>query len=332
MGSLEIFHLDRHGEPGAGAEGVMRVALREAFGRNEQRDGALYEQYPVWHKQALRTPDLLLLSAELGLVNVEVKGLYAEQLVAMHGDCWEVRNYFDSQTISPFEQAQSALDLLLKTAPRDLPGIARRILVALPFIPRDRCARATGTSDRILWKEDIEDPDRLWERLRTAPAQNTSASVLDGAAWQGWKNFLSRRTREIRDPAGSPRPTKREIIDEHLIPFERKRETELRGQSLELPMGVLRLRGIAGSGKTVLLTQLAAWMHDCFPRFRIGLVFHIYPAERRFASTGPRTVPPVRGGGEREASKKGRGEVSFAIVPAGFSKVRAVGRMMPRWF
>lgn len=273
MAHLEVFRVSRHGEPGAGAEGMVRTALCAAFRMGADGDGVLYEQYPVWHGKFFRVPDLLLLSSKLGLVNFEVKGLRTEQLTAIHGDRWDVRNYFDP-VIHPFAQGQAALDLLLKTAPDSLPRPARRLFVALPFVSRSQCACVPSTPDpRILWTEDFEAPHKLWDRLRLAPAQASYAPALGASAWQHWRDFLGRRAEENLEGAKRPRFTKREVVDQRLAPFEGEREAELRGHSLEVPSGVLRLRGIAGSGKTVLLTQMAAWLLDRCPHFRIGLVF-----------------------------------------------------------
>lgn len=67
---------------------------------------------------------------------------------------------------------------------------------------------------------------------------------------------------------------------EHLEHWISEVDWQQIGIGLEIPPGPQRIRGIAGSGKTILLCLKAAWMHLKYPDWQIGFVFFtrsLYP-------------------------------------------------------
>jgi superfamily I DNA and RNA helicase len=286
---------------GPGMQGEMQVweAVKVAF---RDRDALGYWHYPLVTDR-VREPDLLLLDPELGVVVIEVKSLPLSQIDRISGYRWDLtRTYFkQGLTINPFEQARTQLNLIMERV-RSRSGLDRvsgRCLVATPLISRDDWDAATFdtlVNDTPMLFSDQLTPAKLLRQLERTPtvargkpldedefarlcavfstggampkrAGVPSAAPAPGPAVPALPTGVQ--------PTAAPSPVLRRIdhiarIQAHVHAIDLQQEKI--GKTIA--PGPQRIRGIAGSGKTILLAQKAAHIHVKHPDWDIALVFH----------------------------------------------------------
>lgn len=265
---------------GAGAKGEAAVfeAVKAAY---KGRDALGFWRYPLITDQAIREPDLLLAEPELGLVVIEVKSLPLDIIAQISGYRWALaRPYYGKMQLNPYEQARQQAQALgeLVMHRDDLPKIATRAIVALPLITREAWEERFGhllTDTPMLFADQLT-PAKVREALERTQAVR-HGDPLDDEAWP-------RLCRALGTSGAMPK----RAIRKHVAPLESKRKIDLIARTVKhvhafdiqqeqvaktIPPGPQRIRGIAGSGKTVLLAQKAANMHLKHPDWQIALVF-----------------------------------------------------------
>lgn len=81
---------ERSGSAGEADELEVWDAVKRAF---SGRDCLAYWRYPIFSPGAARRePDILVLDKELGIIVIEVKSIYLEQLEKIEGYRWNLRN------------------------------------------------------------------------------------------------------------------------------------------------------------------------------------------------------------------------------------------------
>lgn len=249
------------------------------------------------HEQQSRQEiDILIVSRELGLVVIEVKSCRLDQIAQVQGKCWQMQNFY-KPTLAPFRQAESQLWRLLdhcKQHPALKEKVPGRVIVALPQITRETW-QARGFEDGhhtcppLLFANDLV-PQTLYDRLKhhaTILERGTTPLEWPDPQW----NLLLKvvgfapKPPEFADkplPLPSPplapsqaanSPPRRSEVIAQLQTWVSEVDWQQVAIGMQIPPGPQRIRGIAGSGKTLLLCQKAARMHLKYPDWDIGLVF-----------------------------------------------------------
>ena len=271
---IETESLEQNGE--AGEKKVWEV-VKKAF-RNSDCLG--YWRYPVFSStgKGRKEPDILIADKSLGLLVLEVKAINIQNIITIQGHQWQMRDFY-SDYIQPYRQAENQLYAVAGWCDTD-PIIRRRVagraVVALPYITRGewegRGFDKLPSSPPILFRGDLR-LARFYEQVETIPPL-IQGQALDDEQWEAFQVALCGSTVLKKDtPGDSPDPeSRRAIIDtvrEKLIKFDLQQERI----GKQIPPGIQRIRGIAGSGKTVLLAQRAVHMHLKYPDWNIALIF-----------------------------------------------------------
>lgn len=264
--------------PQSGLSSEKRVwkSLTQAFAH----DACLaYWRYPLFSNvgERRKEPDILMLHQRLGIIIIEVKGLTIDQIHSIDGHRWSY-NHFYKDCGNPYEQAENHLYNFLSMADRQ-PEIRRRVagraLVALPNIYRhewkDKGFDQLACCPPIIFKDDLQKGfgSIIAETPPVQPGQ-----VLDDGKWHRLRGVAGNTP--VVKPVESGTKTSTKTKAESLI---KSRQTiavfdsEQEAAAKQIPEGPQRIRGIAGSGKTVLLCQKAAQMHLKHPDWDIALVF-----------------------------------------------------------
>lgn len=272
---------DPIGRAGEQTEQAVWDAFKSAF---SGRDCLGYWRYPIFSRTGAsrKEPDILMVDRTLGLVITEVKGITIEQITDINGHVWAFKDHY-AESSSPYRQAEDHLYALLSYCDREQAirrRVRGRVLVALPRITESQW-QARGF-DRlpgcppIVFRDHLG-PKTLLKRIETtSPVE--SGKMLDDEQWRILLSVVG-GTSVIQPPrpamASSPvggRPSRATIIRQL---NEKLYELDLQQAhiGLEIPPGAQRIRGIAGSGKTVLLCQKVANMHLKHPDWDIALVF-----------------------------------------------------------
>ncbi len=266
------------GKNGETTEQKVWDTVRSSFA---ERQCLGYWRYPIFSKvgECRKEPDILVVDAELGLIVIEVKAVTIKQIAAINGHRWEFQDFYDYAYNNPYEQAETQLFALLGYCDRE-PTIRRkvtgRVMVALPLISekewQQRGFDQLPSCPPILFREHLN-PVALLQRISQAPPVMPGIRLDD----QQWELLLSviggsPVYRKPSRPTTSSGKTRSSIIASLR---DRLYELDLQQEHIgkEIPPGVQRLRGTAGSGKTVLLCQKAAHMHLKHPDWDIALVF-----------------------------------------------------------
>jgi len=278
--------IDKAGEVG---EQKAWDTVRDAFA---DRDCIGYWRYPIFSKvgKSRKEPDILIADSQLGLVVIEIKSVTIDQILTISGHRWEFQNFYTASS-NPYEQAENQLFALLGYCDRE-PTLRRRVtgraIICLPLITEEQWYQSgfyqLPSCPPLIFQDHLRPSVSLggsfvklieqtipvikgchlaveqWQLLQavisgTPVFRNQRSSLL----YQQRKHNTSKQTRanilaEVRQSLSAY-----DLQQEHI------------GKAI--PPGPQRIRGIAGSGKTVLLCQKAAHMHLKHPDWDIAFVF-----------------------------------------------------------
>lgn len=268
------------GTPGGEAEHEVWKRLKQAFNTDER--GVLYHQYPIIDKTGGkfdRMPDFVVFHEDLGLLVLECKGYTINQIDRIEGDTWHLDGISQS-TATPLEQARQqgfALKKFFMDEPILVNGqqnvkVPMNPFVILPNIEREEWESEglTGpAAPRAIFRDELTPVafrDEL-EEIRTFDSLSPDEYRAGRAVLSCGQEISPPTTEPPDDPT-----SKGELF--HFVDH-RLNELDLKQQKIgmRIPEGPQQIRGIAGSGKTVLLAMKAAQMAVEHPDWRIALTF-----------------------------------------------------------
>lgn len=253
-------------DPGGDTELKTWDSLRQAFDSGEP--GVLYHQYPIIEKGGARfdrKPDFVLLHQQHGLGIFECKGYTIEQIEQIQGDTWKLQGV-TQRTATPLEQARDQGFRLISFLQqerelRDRRGcvVPMSPMVVLPNIDRDEWnQRGFGgpSEPRVITGDELGAvtlSNRIDSSLPDASLSNDEYGTATDVLSCG---------QAISGPPGKPTDNPRtkaeyyEQINKGINGLDKKQQQI----GLRTPPGPQQIRGIAGSGKTVLVAMKAAMM------------------------------------------------------------------------
>ena len=267
---------EKFAKSGFMAEKEMWRSLTKSFA---EEPCLAYWRYPLFSKvgENRKEPDILVLHQTLGVIIIEVKALTIDNIESIDGHQWQYNNFYQDQG-NPYEQCENHLYDFLAMSDRQ-PKLRRRVsgraLVSLPNITRvqwqEKGFDQHPCCPPVIFKDDLNSG---LIALITDASCVRSGQPLDDGKWQKLCHVAGNTT--VIKPLPSKNIdtviTKSEAIAksrEILIDLDKEQEKAAK----QIPDGPQRIRGIAGSGKTVLLCQKAAQMHLKNPGWDIAIVF-----------------------------------------------------------
>lgn len=267
-----------------GERGEFRVweRVQDGFG---ERSCLAYWRYPLFSPQGKgrKEPDILILDRQLGIIIIEVKSVRIHQISHINGHRWHYQGFYQ-KTGSPYQQAEQQVWALLKRCEREpglTSGLMSRAIVALPYITQEQWQEKQF--DRLISAPPILFENHLRLTAITQFCQQvenisplTPGTSLSEQQWQLLLSLISGTPTFQPNPSTRwrlyPSPSRAEILTQARQQFS---QLDLAQETIAktIPPGVQRIRGIAGSGKTVILCQKAAHMHLKHPDWKIAIVF-----------------------------------------------------------
>lgn len=261
------------GDSGEAGEQKAWDAVRSAF---SDRNCIGYWRYPIFSKvgEIRKEPDILIVDRELGVVAIAVKSVTIDQIVEVNGHLWQ------SAEANPYQQAGHQLRAIIGYCDRE-PAIWRKVMgramVALPLITQEQWQQRgfdqVPNCPPIIFQDQLSKGsffERIQQIMPVVPGEH-----LEDEQWTllltviGGTTVLRRAPRPLIPTEGKTRASVMAACSEHFYDLDLQQEHI----GKEIPPGFQRIRGIAGSGKTVLLCQKAAHMHLKHPDWDIALVF-----------------------------------------------------------
>ena len=241
-----------------------------------------YWRYPLFSKvgEIAREPDILIADQELGVIVIKVEPFTIDQIVAVDEHKWQIKNNSNSLEINPYQEVQQQLRAVVAYCDRDH-SLWRKVIgtamVALPLITEQQWQQKGFQNQEnpgtVIWQNQLGESSLL-EVIKNGK-KTIPGKILEDNEWQALLGVMSgnsvlRQAPSIRiSSENKNRSSVLEILQKNL--YELDLQQEHIGK--EIPPGVQRIRGIAGSGKTILLCQKAAHMHLKHPDWDIALVF-----------------------------------------------------------
>lgn len=255
--------------------------MREAFAK---REVLAYSRYPLFSMigERRKEPDILILDKEYGFIIIEVKAYSIDNIKDIEPNLWTIENCYE-KTVNPVSQSEDYLYSIKGKFEIDRNirhQLSGKSFVALPNITKEEW-QSKGFNEKIdtrmlLFKNDLTKMQFL-KKIDSQPYL-INYGKLDDEGFRIAKSILGHET-IFRDESESidsistkSRPTKKDIynsLKRKLYDLDIDQEVIAK----YIPPGPQRIRGIAGSGKTILLCQKAAIMHLRHPEWKIAVVF-----------------------------------------------------------
>lgn len=269
---------------GSDAERVLWEAMKEAFA---SEPGYCWHRYPITSMSGPRLePDILVLHPQWGLNVVEVKGCSISNIEAIDGPVWFMKNWYEDE-IAPLQQAEKHMWAIVDRLKEFRYGILReksgyckvthKAFVGLPFITEQEwqsrfAENISAPKWEAIFSTDLE-PDKLRQRLANAPVRKQSE--LADEEWEAalalikYSEGIQSKPRRPAKKKDSKAAWLREV-DQKMKAFDLQQHRV----AFQIPSGPQQIRGLAGTGKTVVLAQKAAHMHVTFPDWDIVFTFY----------------------------------------------------------
>jgi len=239
-----------------------------------------YFHYPLFSHQGedRDEPDIIVANPALGLIVIEVRACEIDDLSNISSDWWRLKDG-RSEVRNPYAEAKSKLKSLVPFCEGEqlFHVLGGHAFGALPNITAAQW-RDQGFGDVVDTSTLLFDGDLVQQTLlrRIKDAEPTlPVEELSATQWNHLKGALGGTT--IYRSTSESRPTETTGRASVVEQLRRKiHDLDLQQERIgkQIPPGPQRIRGIAGSGKTVLLCQKAAHMHLKYPEWKIALVFH----------------------------------------------------------
>lgn len=142
------------------AEKIVYENIKNYFSK---RNAIQLFQYPIFNNSGNTRyeADNIIIDYELGMINIEVKGLKIENIDYIEGNTWYCKNFY-KEKIMPYKQAELQIDSLYKKLKEKniLKGdTTKRIFIALPLIESSEWNSSEFNrmfTPTILFKDDFQ--------------------------------------------------------------------------------------------------------------------------------------------------------------------------------
>lgn len=267
---------DNFDRPGGQAEEIVWKSIKMALTNRELLG---YSRYPLFSSEGgkRKEPDIILLDKELGLIIMEVKGFNINDIKEIEANRWVLKNQCGKK-INPIAQAEDYLYSLKGKfdIDREIRGKYKgKVFVALPNIDSNEFNNRNFfkilNKEIFIFKDDLKN-SILLNKLKEAE------SLIGGS------DFTNEGYRIAQSILGHEQTHVEELQDN--LPYGSKAEIynnvkaklydiDIQQESIAKSIvdGPQRIRGIAGSGKTLLICQKAAYMHLKHPEWKIAITF-----------------------------------------------------------
>ena len=260
-------------------------AVRPAFSSRESSIG--YWRYPLFLQVGDRRkePDILVVDQQWGIIVIEVCPVKIEQITSVNNNQIQfsdnvLQSNYSLENISQYVQVLRKYcdQEPIKNPESDIQQkIIGRTLIAFPNISTEEWQQKglSGTEEGLpfIFNNQLGEVG-LKNRIEKAQAAITGESLNDSQ----YKSLLSvisgtsilRKSLEKIESADN-QSRYNILVEAQKLMYEWDVKQEYIGKTI--PPGPQRVRGIAGSGKTVLFSQKAVIMHLKHPEWKVAFVF-----------------------------------------------------------
>ena len=286
---LPVEFLGMEGERG---ERIMWEAIVKAYKNHEKAIGILNYTCFDSDSRYRYQPDILLATDDLGIVVIEVKTFGINKIKAIQANSWMMKNFY-AERIEPFRQGENQIRQVLRMCDKERSlrkTISARVIIGLPLITRQEWMNRGfdpnhHTCPPLIFGDELSSRSiRLSIENNSTIINRGDSSKINQDQWVNLNDVLLGHPKSIKResrlngnkdeemPGNKTNKTRLSVLSE-LSQWMSETDDRQARIALQIPPGPQRIRGIAGSGKTVLLCQKAARMHIQHPEWQIVLIF-----------------------------------------------------------
>lgn len=257
-------------------EEIVWIKIKEAFSRREVLG---YSRYPLFFNtgQRRKEPDILILDKEIGLIIIEVKGYEIDDIENLYPNSWQIKGEYKG-IYNPIGQAEDYLYAIKSKFDIDRnlrDKYNAKYFVALPRISKnewnERNFEKIIDEAYLIFKDDLARSALIKKILSQQPF--ITGALFNDNTFKIATSILANENiyaDKIEDEFSNE--TKGKIYG---LVTNKLHELDIQQEVIakSIVPGPQRIRGIAGSGKSVLLCQKAAIMHLRYPEWKIAVVF-----------------------------------------------------------
>jgi hypothetical protein len=230
-------------------------AVRRAF---SGRQCLAYWRYPLFSKRGEKhkEPDITIIDKDLGVVVLEIIDIKLDELTNAQYERWNFKNGSSQEVIYKVEDNLYELKGLYQ-GNRNLRRIKESSAVILPEITKEQWLEQDFDDKKIIFKDQLT-PKKFLNRIEEIDTL-AGNEKLSSEAWNDILMILTgqithsvQSSTDINSTNESDKLKKRSQIKQKIKEdlYEVDMQQEVIGKTI--PPGPQRIRGIAGSGKTVL--------------------------------------------------------------------------------
>ena len=264
-------------DPPSQPEIATKNWLEGYFGNNPLDNSVCFERWPIYEANQScrqRRPDFLLLHPEIGILVISVKGYEIDNIVNIIGDEWKLENYYTDREY-PIQNVETTMfkcikdqisnDIQQSESKINPRSIALNYLLVLPNTRESDFNTkfpkiATNLDTKIVYKEALENPDNCQAVLNNI--QFKQRNKLSKEEIDFLLSSLDLLSAILPTKLSSqPKPETKGYYFKLLMDNIHKLDREQHEVALSIPAGPQRIRGLAGTGKTVVLAIKAVSMY-----------------------------------------------------------------------
>lgn len=232
-------------------------------------EGIAFYKYPNVGGPSTPQPDLTIVTRQFHPVVIKCLDFQTDQLAAVDPDSWSISNQGSAEIIdSPLLETEDIAVAFQEKFDRERllrHRLKVKNILALPLVDRHEFERQFGEHEAILWDEVgvVRWLDRIshpldndqWRLVQSVVQAAVPLSRYSGAV-------LKKRPVTFGDAL--------RVLENDIALLDMEQQLA----ATQIPPGPQRIRGLAGTGKTVLLALKAANIHRQFPDATILFTFN----------------------------------------------------------
>lgn len=231
-------------------------------------EGVGYYKHPVLGPRSGTTPELALFVKTAQPIAIRVLPYQIDEINEIQTDYWVVNGKRIDSPIWELDDFRAALRSLIDLDRRLRKRLRANVFLALPLISISQFKTRFAAQDfdvPVLWRGDD------FSEVRTPLGQ-----ALTDEEWLAFRAViqtavpLSKGARHVDDEVGKTLGAAIRTLDRQIKTLDLDQEKI----AIQIAPGPQRIRGLAGTGKTVLLAMRAANIHRHFPDAKILFTFH----------------------------------------------------------
>lgn len=243
---------------------VLATHLEEALSNRD--DCICYYRFPIYFSDAGFMPSLVLIDRTYGVIAFRTYNFLPEQLSKISEDYWVVHNEKKRNEIRDFEDYIYSLERDIQRPKNNLQDVKIAYFICFPFLEETDVSKDTiRNKEKILYKD--------FKQKKIFPENTNPLSETQ------WKTLVSviQKLEPLNKYLGlyieEPPTTVADAItlnEQKICVFDDAQQKA----AIQVPDSGGRIRGLAGTGKTIILSWKAAYLHFKFPDKKILYTFY----------------------------------------------------------